>query len=141
MRRYLGRARFLVLGGAVVALVGVALPWVTVGEGPGGVLTPLAQNGFDGTGILVFVACVLLLCVLTLPYASKTGTSSLDRPAVYLGLTGIGVAALLIQLFSFFGHGQLGFPDHAPGLWLSAAGLFVVSWGVGEILGERPATN
>ena len=64
MRRNIGRARFLVLVGAVVALVGVALPWVTVGEGL--VLTPIQSNGFDGAGILVFIACVLLLCVLTL---------------------------------------------------------------------------
>ena len=33
MRRSIGRARFLVLLGAVIALVGVALPWVTYGEG------------------------------------------------------------------------------------------------------------
>ena len=139
MRRNIGRARFLILVGAIVALIGVALPWVTVGEGAGGPLTPIQANGFDGAGILVFIACVLLLGLLTLPYASKTGTHSLDRPVSYLALTGLGVVGLLIQLAGFFGRGQLGFPDRAPGLWLTAAGLFVVCWGVGEILGERPS--
>lgn len=136
MRRGLGRARFLMLVGSIIALVGVALPWVTVGEGL--VLTPIQRNGFDGAGILVFVACVLLLGLLTLPYASKTGSSSLDRPQSYLALAGLGVAGLLISLASFFSHGQLAFPDRAPGLWLAALGLFVICWGVGEILGERP---
>lgn len=129
----------MILVGAILALVGVALPWATVGEGAGGVLTPIATNGFEGAGILVFMACVLLLGVLTLPYASKTGTHTLDRPVTYLGLTGLGVAGLLIQLAAFFGRGQLGFPDRAPGLWLAAGGLFVICWGVGEILGERPS--
>jgi len=136
MRRSIGRGRFLVLVGALIALVGVALPWVVYGEGV--VLTPIQRNGFDGAGILVFVACVLLLGLLTLPYASKTGTHSLDRPLSYLAVTGIGVVGLLIQVINFLGGGYLGFPDHAPGLWLAGAGLFVVCWGVGELLGERP---
>ncbi len=136
MRRSIGRARFLVLLGALIALVGVALPWVTYGEGV--VLTPIQANGFDGAGILVFIACVLLLGLLTLPYASKTGSHSLDRPVSYLALTGVGVVGLLIQVVSFLGGGHIGFPDRAPGLWLAAAGLFVISWGVGELLGERP---
>ena len=105
----------------------------------GGVLTPIQGNGFDGAGILVFIACVLLLGLLTLPYASKTGTHSLDRPLSYLALTGVGVAGLLIQLVGFFGSGHLGFPDRAPGLWVAAGGLFVICWGVGELLGERPS--
>lgn len=138
MRRSIGRGRFLVLLGAVIALVGMALPWVTYGEGVGGVLTPIQGNGFDGAGILVFIACVLLLGLLTLPYASKTGTHSLDRPLSYLAITGVGVAGLLIQMVSFFSSGHLGFPDRAPGLWLAGGGLFVICWGVGELLGERP---
>jgi amino acid transporter len=137
VRRSIGRARFLVLLGALIALVGVALPWVTYGEGV--VLTPIQGNGFDGAGILVFVACVLLLGLLTLPYASKTGNHSLDRPLSYLALAGVGVAGLLIQLAGFLGSGHIGFPDHAPGLWLAGGGLFVICWGVGELLGERPS--
>jgi quinol-cytochrome oxidoreductase complex cytochrome b subunit len=124
--------------GAVIALIGMALPWVTVGEGL--FLTPIRQNGFDGTGILVFVSAILLLGLLTLPYASRSGTSSLDRPWTYVGLATLGVIALIIQLAGFFGRGQLGFPDRAPGLWVSGFGLFVVCWGVGELLGERPST-
>jgi hypothetical protein len=126
-----------VLVGAVLALVGVALPWVTYGEGV--VLTPIQGNGFNGAGILVFISCVLLLGVLTLPYTAKTGTHSLDRPVVFLALAGVGVAGLVIQVLGFFGSGNLEFPDRAPGLWLAAAGLFIIAWGVGELLGERPA--
>lgn len=138
MRRAMGRARFLVLVGAVIALVGMALPWVSVGGGVAA-LPLTTQNGFDGAGMLVFIATILLLGVLTLPYASKTGTSSLDRPWSYVALAGLGVIGLVVQAYGFFGRGQLGFPDRAPGLWLAAFGLFVVCWGVGEILGERPS--
>src|SRR4051794_929069 len=99
--------------GALLALVGVALPWVTVGQT---FSQPFSVNGFSGFGILVFVACVLLLGVLTLPYASKTGRSGLDRAAVYLMLTALAVAGLVLQAYSYFSSGTLGFPDTAPGL-------------------------
>jgi hypothetical protein len=120
-----------------LALVGMALPWVTVGGAAG--LPVVTQNGFDGAGMLVFIAAILLLGLLTLPYASRTGSSSLDRPWSYVAVAGLGVVGLVVQVVGFYGRSQLGFPDRAPGLWLAAAGLFVVCWGVGEILGERPA--
>ena len=134
MKRSLGRGRFLVAIGSVIALVGMALPWVTVGEGL--FLTPIRQNGFDGTGILVFVAAVLLLALVTLPYASKTGTSSLDRAWSYVALAGLGVIALVIQVVGFLGRGQLGFPDRAPGLWIATAGTIALSRAVYDIANE-----
>jgi hypothetical protein len=137
VRRGLGRARVLVGIGAVIALVAMALPWVTIGEAPV-ILTPIVRNGFDGAGILVFVGGVLLLALIVLPYAATSGTSALDRPATYVALTGIALAGLLIELYTFLNQGHLGLPDRAPGLWLAAVGLFVVCWGVGELLSERP---
>jgi hypothetical protein len=136
MTRGLGRGRVLVGIGAIVTLVGVALPWVTVGDGL--YLTTITNNGFSGAGILDFVSGICLLALLTLPYASKTGTSNLDRPMSYLVLAGIGVAGLIIEVVTYFGQGVLGFPDRAPGLWLAGIGLFITCWGVGELLGERP---
>jgi quinol-cytochrome oxidoreductase complex cytochrome b subunit len=137
MRRGLGRGRVLVGVGSVIALVAMALPWWTVGTA---YLTPRQQNGFDGAGMLVFVAGIGLLALLILPYASRTGTSSLDRPMSYVVLAAAGVVGLVIELVQLFGIGQLGFPDRAPGLWLAAVGLFVICWGVGELLSERPTT-
>jgi hypothetical protein len=121
--------------GAMLALIAMALPWLTVG---GASLTPRSVNGFDGAGILVFVAGIGLLALLILPYASRTGTSSLDRPMSYMVLTAAGVLGLIIVAFQLFTIGELGLPDRAPGLWLAALGLFITSWGVGELVSERP---
>ena len=137
MRRGLGRGRLLVGVGAVVALVAMALPWLTVGDN---YLTPVQQNGFAAAGILVFVSAIGLLALLILPYASRTGTSSLDRPLSYVVLAGIGVVGLAIQIVLQFNNHQLGLPDRAPGLWLAGIGMFIVCWGVGELLSERPTT-
>jgi len=133
MTRSMDRGRVLVLIGSVLALVGMALPWVTVG-GHGDGLPQITANGFDGAGILVFVAAILMLALLTLPYASKTGTSALDRPVSYLALTVVGFAGLALEVATLVGQGHLGFPDSAPGLWISAAGLAIAGWGVGELL-------
>lgn len=137
MRRGLGHGRAFVGTGSLLALIGMALPWLTVGDA---YLTPRQMNGFDGAGMLVFVAGIGLLALLILPYASRTGSSSLDRPVSYLVLAAIGVTGMVIQLVQLFGIGELGLPDRAPGLWLTAVGLFIVCWGVGELLSERPTT-
>ena len=137
MTRAMDRGRVLVLIGSVLALIGMALPWVTVG-GQGDGLPQITANGFDGAGILVFVAGILMLALLTLPYASKTGTSALDRPASYLALTVLGFAGLVLEVATLVNQGHFGFPDRAPGLWISAAGLTIAGWGVGELLnGDR----
>jgi quinol-cytochrome oxidoreductase complex cytochrome b subunit len=121
----------------VLSLVAMALPWLTVGKD---YLTPRQMNGFDGAGMLVFVAGIGLLALLILPYASRTGSSSLDRPMSYVVLAAAGVVGLAIEVVQLLGIGELGLPDRAPGLWLAAAGLFIVCWGVGELLSERPTT-
>jgi hypothetical protein len=137
MRRGLGRGRAFVGLGSVLALIGMALPWLTVGDA---YLTPRQVNGFDGAGMLVFVAGISLLALLILPYASRTGSSSLDRPMSYMVLAAIGVVGLVIEVVQLFGIGELGLPDRAPGLWLTAVGLFIICWGVGELLSERATT-
>jgi hypothetical protein len=141
MTRAMDRGRVLVLIGSVLALIGMALPWVTVGGQADG-LPQTSANGFDGAGILVFIGCVGLIALLVLPYASNSGTSGLDRPVSYIALTALAVIGLIIeavQIVVQFGV-QPAFPDKAPGLWLTAAGIFVVCWGVGEVLQERPTT-
>ena len=87
MRRGLGRGRALIGIGAVVALIGVWFAWYTVG---GEVLPAYSANGFDGAGVLVFFAAVGMLGVLALPYASRNGSSGLDRAAVYAALVLVG---------------------------------------------------
>lgn len=137
-RRGLGRGRLLVGLGAIVALISMPFDWFKVG-GVVTSITPIGGNGFEGTGILVFVACVALLAVLVLPYASRYGRSAWDRPTTYLLLTSLAMAGLVIRVIQLGGEGIIGMPDRAPGLYVAAAGLLIVAWGVAEMLGERPA--
>ena len=135
-RRSLGRGRLLVALGATTALLGSVPAWWTIG----GTVTPLRTgNGFEASGIVVFVCAVLLLALIVLPYATREGDSALDRPASYVILGLLAVAAFIFRLVEINGFEGLGLPDKAPGAWLTGAGLLFVAWGVAEILGERPA--
>ena len=136
-RRGLGRGRLLMGLGAVIALISMPLDWFKVG-GQVTSITPISGNGFEGAGILVFVAAVALLAVLALPYAARYGNSAWDRPASYLLLGGLGIAGFVLRLLQLAGEGIIGTPDRAPGLYMAAAGLLIVGWGVAEMLGERP---
>lgn len=135
MRRGLGIGRTLVAIGSVIALIGCFLPWLSAGEMQGQVVT---SNGLNGTGILVFVASVLLLLVLLLPYASSTGSSSLDKPLVHALLAGTAIVGLVIWVVGHLDSITLLPPDRSLGLWLAIIGLVIVAMGVGELLGEKP---
>lgn len=135
-RRGLGRGRLLVGLGAVIALASMPLDWFKVG-GQVTSITPISGNGFEGTGVVVFVVAVALLAVLVLPYASRYGRSAWDRPATYLLLAGTALAGFVVRIVQLAGEGIIGTPDRAPGLYVAGAGLLVVVWGVAEMLGER----
>lgn len=137
-RRGLGRGRLLVGLGAIIALISMPLDWFKVG-GQVTSITPISGNGFEGTGVLLFVAAIALLAVLVLPYASRYGRSGWDRPATYLLLGGLAIAGLVLRVLQLAGDGIIGTPDRAPGLYMAGAGLLIVAWGVAEMLGERPA--
>lgn len=138
MRRGLGIGRTLVAIGSVIALIGCFLPWLSAGEMQGQVVT---SNGLNGTGILVFVASVLLLLVLLLPYASSTGTSSLDRPLVLALLAAVAIVGLVIWVVGHLDSITLLPPDRSIGLWLAIVGLVLVALGVGELLGQKPPAS
>jgi hypothetical protein len=123
--------------GAIIALVGAFLPWVTAGEIAGRVVT---SNGFSGTGVLVFLASAGLLVLILLPYASSSGRSALDRPVMYALLAGLAIAGLVIRVVDLWTQEALKLLplDRAPGLWLAIVGCAIVALGVGELLGERP---
>jgi len=137
VRRGLGRGRLLIGLGAIVTLASIVLPWFTVG---GQALPATSGNGFEGSGIVVFIVAILLLAVLALPYASKDSRSSFDRPATFTLLAAIALTAFVVRVVQLWSDGILGLPDRAPGLWLGGVGLLIVAWGVAEILAERPAT-
>jgi hypothetical protein len=135
MRRGLGVGRALIAVGAVVALVGCFLPWVSVAQGD----RVLTANGLSGTGVLLFVASILLLLLVLLPYAAASGRSPLDRPAAYALVAGVGIAGLVIRIGQLWSDGALALlpPDRAIGLWLSMIGAVLIALGVGQVLGEK----
>lgn len=136
MRRGLGRGRLLIGLGALMAMVGMPLPWYTVG---GEVLPAVSGHGFDGGGVLVFVAAAGMLALLALPYATRSRHSSLDRPAVFAALALLGLAGLALEIATSWNEGWLGPPDRAPGLWLAGAGMALAAWGTAELFAERPS--
>lgn len=133
-RQGIGRGRVVISVGAIVAIVGCFGAWWTIG----GTVTPrLTGNAFDGVGALTFVASVLMIALVLLPYATRSGESVLDRKLVYVLLALLAVAAFALRLVEVLGLPGVGLgPQQVPGLWITGAGLAIVVWGVGELLGE-----
>lgn len=137
MRRSLGRGRTLIALGAIATICSMPLAWLKVG---GVVLAAETASGFDGSGVMMFVAVVAMLALIVLPYTTKTGRSSLDRPVAYVALLAVALTGLVsetLRLFNTEGS-SLALLD-APGLWLAIGGMALVAWGVLELLAERPA--
>lgn len=134
MRRGLGRGRWLIAVGSVIAIVGMPLPWFTVG---GEILTPFSENGFQGAGVLVFLAAVGMLALIVLPYTTKSGDVSIERPASFAALLLAGLAGLFIEMAGAWNESRLGTPDRALGLWLATIGMAIAAWGVAELFAER----
>jgi hypothetical protein len=135
--RGLGRGRLLAAAGALVILAGSFLPWYTVG---GEALPAESGNAFEGAGIVVFVAAVLVLALVLLPYASGDQPLAIDRAASFLVLLVAGVAGIAIRAYQLFADDALGLPDHALGLWVAGIGLAIVGWGIAEMYAE-PSTR
>ena len=134
-RRALGRGRLLVVIGALATLAGMYPAWWTL---PRTNASALSGNGLEGAGIIIFLGVLALIAVVVLPYATRDGDASLDRPASYVLLTLMAVGAFLFRLFEISRFTGLGLPPDAPGLWLSGVGLVIVVWGVADLLTERP---
>jgi quinol-cytochrome oxidoreductase complex cytochrome b subunit len=136
-RRSLGRGRLIIVLGALATLAGSLPAWWTVG---GQVTETLSGNAFDpgGVGIVVFLGAIALLFVVVLPYATREGVAAIDRPLTYGTVWLAATAAFAFRVYQISQFGGLALPDRAPGLWITAAGLAVIAWGVVDVLSERP---
>lgn len=138
MRRGLGRGRTLIGVGAVLGIISMPLPWLTAG----GIVLPVRTDwGFSGAGVVMFVAAVLMLALIVLPFTTETRQVSLDRPVVFAALLAAGIAGLALALVDLLG-GEASYsltPLDAPGLWLAIVGMAVATWGVLELFAEKPA--
>ncbi|MEX2547523.1 MAG: hypothetical protein WD830_06990, partial [Chloroflexota bacterium] len=118
-RRALGRGRLLIVVGSLAALVGMIPAWWVV-ERTG--QAPLSGNGFDGAGLVVFLAALAFLALVTLPFATRDGTSGLDRAPVYIVVAIVAIGALLYRVYEILQFGGLS-PTQSIGLWITGIGL------------------
>lgn len=137
MRRGLGRGRTLIAIGAVLAIISMPLAWQKAG---GIVLDVTTDWGFSGSGLLMFVAAVLMLALMVLPFTTETRRVALDRPLVYALLLVIGLYGLVRTIIELIGgDAQYSLtPLDAPGLWLAVLAMAIMVWGVLELLAEKP---
>jgi hypothetical protein len=136
VRRGLGRGRTLIAVGAILVILSMPLAWLKVG---GVVLTSETTDGFRGAGVLAFVACLVMLALIVLPYTTRSRRSALDRPLAYLAFWLVMVGALVIEVVRVVNTEGSGItPVDAPGLWLAVAGGALVTWGLLELFAEGP---
>jgi len=139
-RRPLGRGRTLAAIAAPLIVIGCALPWWRVGGTSG--ITESAGNGFEGSGILVFLVGIVSLALVALPYAAGDRPLALDRwlsfaviaVAGWIGLAWQVLQLTLIGAFQF--HEPAEVFTNGPGVWLAGVGLAVLSRAVYEMASE-----
>jgi hypothetical protein len=133
-RRPLGRGRRLAAFSALIIIVACFLPWWRIDCA--GCLPATSGNAFAGAGILVFFAALATIALVTLPYATDKPVP-IDRGSSYLAIAIVGWVGLVLRAFDLFTLGAPLLPTTAPGLWLAALGLVILSRAVYEIAGER----
>ena len=133
-RRPLGRGRRLAALAALVIVIGCLLPWWQVGGGDG--LPANSGNGFFGSGNLVFFTALATIALFTLPYATDRPVG-VDRGLSYIGLVVVGWIGLAIRVVELaVVNVDAILPQRAPGLWLAALGLIMLSRAAYEIARE-----
>jgi hypothetical protein len=137
------RGRWVVTVGAIVIIVSCFLQWWRLGGGPGE-LAATTGIGIADQGLIMFVAAVLTLLLITLPYASQAPLA-IDRPISFLLLFGAAIVAFIWRVYDMLQSGLLLYtgqtppiqPLRGPGFWLALVGLVVFARGVFELWEAR----
>jgi hypothetical protein len=136
-RRPLGRGRLLATIGALIALVGCVLPWYAATGGETG-LTPVTTNAFSDKGIVVFICALIVLALVSLPYAAGDKPLAVDRALSYVIVVLVAIGAFAWRTLEFVLINPAGLrPDLAPGTWIVAVGLVVLARATYEISAEH----
>lgn len=131
-RRPLGRGRTLAAIASVLLLVACLLPWYSVGGGAG--LPLIEERAFDGSGILAFLAALLVLALMALPYASVGRPVAIDAWPAYLLLLIVALLGVVAWPIQYLGVDPAGLvPTRAPGYWIAVVGVLVLARAVFEI--------
>ncbi|MEO8229747.1 MAG: hypothetical protein ABI628_08290 [Chloroflexota bacterium] len=136
-RRPLGRGRLLATIGALIVLAGCVLPWYSATAGNTG-LTPVTTNAFSDKGIVVFICALVVLALVSLPYAAGDKPLAVDRALSYVIVVLLAIGAFAWRTLDFVLIDATGLrPDLAPGLWISAVGLVFLARATYEINAEH----
>jgi hypothetical protein len=137
-RRPLGRGRLLATIGALMVLAGCVLPWYSIGGALSTGLPAETRNAFSDKGIVVFICALVVLALVSLPYAAGDKPVALDRTLSYGLVLAVALGAFVWQTVSYILNDPAGLrPDLAPGSWLVAIGLIVLARATYEISAER----
>jgi hypothetical protein len=136
-RRPLGRGRLLATIGALIVLVGCVLPWYSATAGNTG-LTPVTTNAFSDKGIVVFICALVVLALVSVPYAAGDKPLAVDRALSFVIVVLLAIGAFAWRTLDFVLIDATGLrPDLAPGLWMSAVGLVFLARATYEISAEH----
>ena len=137
-RRPLGRGRVLAAIGALIVLFGCILPWYSIGGALSTGLPAETRNAFSDKGIVVFICALVILALVSLPYAAGDKPVALDRTLSFGLVLAVALGAFGWQTVSYILNDPAGLrPDLAPGAWLVAVGLVVLARATYEISAER----
>lgn len=137
-RRPLGRGRLLATIGALIDLVGCVLPWYSIGGALGTGLPAETLNAFSDKGIVVFISALLVLALVSLPYAAGDKPVALDRAMSYGIVLAVAIGAFTWRALEFILIDPIGLrPDLAPGIWIVAVGLVFLARATYEISAEH----
>jgi hypothetical protein len=139
-RRTLGRGRSLAALAGLVLIAACVLSWWRLGGEEG--IPAVGGNGFEGSGIIVFLVGVATLFLVALPFAAGDRPVGLDRALSYWALAIVGWLGFLVRFIDLLMSGALSFREPAqvftngPGLWLAAIGLVTLSRAAYEVSRE-----
>jgi hypothetical protein len=139
-RRTLGRGRSFAALAGLLLIAACVLPWWRLGGEEG--IPAIGGNGFEASGIVVFLVGVATLFLVALPFAAGDRPVALDRALSYAALAIAGWLGFLLRFVDLLMSGALAFREPAqvltngPGLWLGAIGLAILSRAAYEVWRE-----